>query len=326
MSNAGRSRNRPAKDEQARERALKAYEYDMRKEIQRKRNADSLFHLTRPQIVEEEALYMELKKMEQTERRYRGEREDLMRRVNGLESGVLWPSAAVGPTGGGGMEGNRVFGNGVAVGIGAQRARDGTLVGIDKQLKKRKRGDEPDAGQGQEMEAPETPHPAAPEDDPEFDRRNNIYRLPAAGAASSTTRTLHQSAFLRSTKLAQPRSTTSALSTSRITELLEQHGVSANRLLMPMRHNLEAYEALLGTCAMLVDVKRMTDRAEQEVRVLKMQKETGFGGLGMGVGTAGVGSMLPPPVPPPGDTAAGSGPTDGTAYNKPADLLWRIIV
>jgi hypothetical protein len=100
------------------------------KEIQRKRNADALFHLTRPQIIEEEALYMELKKMEQTERRYRGEREDLMRRVNGLESGVLWPSASV--PGGPGTEGNRVFGNGMAVGIGAQRARDGTVVGVDK--------------------------------------------------------------------------------------------------------------------------------------------------------------------------------------------------
>ncbi|KAJ9123027.1 hypothetical protein QFC22_001216 [Naganishia vaughanmartiniae] len=307
-------RNRPAKDEQARERALKAYEYDMRKEVQRKRNADALFHLTRPQIIEEEALYMELKKMEQTERRYRGEREDLMRRVNGLESGVLWPSASV--PGGTGMEGNRVFGNGMAVGIGAQRARDGTVVGVDK-LKKRKRGDEPDVAQAQDVEVLEQ-QPAAPEDDPEFDRRNNIYRLPSSGAASSSTRTLYQPAFLRSTKLAQPRSTSSALSTSRINELLEQHGVSPSRLLMPTRHNLEAYEALLGTCAMLVDVKRMVDRAEQEVRVLRMQKDTGYGGLGMSIGTgvgmvAPAGSMPPPPVPVPSE-AAGMGET--TAANN----------
>ena len=68
--------------------------------------------------------------MEQTEHRYRGEREVLMRRVNGLESGVLWPSALV--PGGTGLDGNRVFGNGVAVGIGAQRARDGTVLGVDK--------------------------------------------------------------------------------------------------------------------------------------------------------------------------------------------------
>lgn len=77
---------------------------------------------------------------------------------------------------------------------------------------------------------------------------------------------------------------------------------------MPTRHNLEAYEALLGTCAMLVDVKRMVDRAEQEVRVLRMQKDTGYGGLGMGLGTGmgmvtTAGSMPPPPVPTPTDQA-----------------------
>lgn len=71
---------------------------------------------------------MEMKKIEQTERRYRAEREDLLRRVNGLDSGVLWPSAP-GPSG---NEGNRVFGNGASVGIGSQRARDGTVVGADK--------------------------------------------------------------------------------------------------------------------------------------------------------------------------------------------------
>lgn len=69
-----------------------------------------------------------MKKIEQTERRYRAEREDLLRRVNGLDSGVLWPSAP-GPSG---NEGNRVFGNGASVGIGSQRARDGTVVGADK--------------------------------------------------------------------------------------------------------------------------------------------------------------------------------------------------
>lgn len=35
------------------------------------------------------------------------------------------------------------------------------------QLKKRKRGDEPDIGQAQEVDVPEQ-QPAAPEDDPEF--------------------------------------------------------------------------------------------------------------------------------------------------------------
>ncbi|GHJ86311.1 hypothetical protein NliqN6_2713 [Naganishia liquefaciens] len=300
-------RNRPAKDEAARERSLKGFEYDIRKEIQRKRHADSLFHLTRPEIQEQEALYMELKKMEQTERRYQAERDDLLRRINGLESGVVWPSAP-GPSG---SEGNRVFGNGTSVGIGQARARDGTVIGGDK-LKKRKRGDE--ALEMQEPEQTALP-PDAPEDDPDFDRRNNIYRPPAPGgpnAPANPVRSMHQPAFLRSTKLAQPRST-AQLTTAKINALLESLGVSASRLIMPTRENLERYEALLTACGSLVDMKRMVDRAEQELRVLKLQKETGVGAGQVGTAVENsltYGSMAPPPLPLPTD---GQGARAGSA-------------
>lgn len=164
--------------------------------------------------------------------------------------------------------------------------------------------------------------PDVPEDDPEFgmsgpaygcvsadspiDRRNNIYRLPVPGgpnAPANPVRSMHQPAFLRSTKLAQPRST-SQLTTAKITTLLESLGVSASRLIMPTRENLERYEALLTACGALVDVKRMVDRAEQEVRVLKLQKESGVGAAPMGTAvdtSLTYGAMAPPPVPLPTD-------------------------
>jgi hypothetical protein len=110
---------------------------------------------------------------------------------------------------------------------------------------------------------------------------------------------MHQPAFLRSTKLAQPR-TTSQLTTGKITTLLESLGVSSSRLIMPTRENLERYEALLTACGSLVDVKRMVDRAEQEVRVLKLQKESGVAGAATGTAvemTSTWGAMAPPPVP-----------------------------
>jgi DNA methyltransferase 1-associated protein 1 len=48
-----------------------------------------LFHLTAAEIAEEEALYVEIKRMEQNERRYRADRDDLMRTVVGLDSGLI---------------------------------------------------------------------------------------------------------------------------------------------------------------------------------------------------------------------------------------------
>ena len=45
--------------------------------------------MTAAEIAEEEALYVEIKKMEQNERRYRADRDDLMRTVMGLDSGLV---------------------------------------------------------------------------------------------------------------------------------------------------------------------------------------------------------------------------------------------
>jgi hypothetical protein len=45
--------------------------------------------LTPEQIAEEEALYVECKRMEQQEKTFRADREDLMKMLAGFESGLL---------------------------------------------------------------------------------------------------------------------------------------------------------------------------------------------------------------------------------------------
>ena len=59
------------------------------REIKRKHYASELFHLTTAEIAEEEALYIEIKRLEQNEMRYRADRDDLMRTVMGLDSGFF---------------------------------------------------------------------------------------------------------------------------------------------------------------------------------------------------------------------------------------------
>lgn len=127
-------RARPSADESVKEKLLRAHEFDKGREIARKRQADSLFHLTKAQIQEEEALYVELKKMEAIEKRYKVEREELMKVVGGLESGVFKPTGEALPLGPNGEvvkqgQGNRVFSNGAAFGVGVNRTVDGMLVG-----------------------------------------------------------------------------------------------------------------------------------------------------------------------------------------------------
>lgn len=59
------------------------------REVKRKQYASELYHLTAAEIAEEEALYIEVKRLQQIERRYRSDRDDLMRTVMGLDSGLV---------------------------------------------------------------------------------------------------------------------------------------------------------------------------------------------------------------------------------------------
>ena len=58
------------------------------REITRKKYIVSLENRTPEQIAEEEALYVELKRLEQNERKFAKEREDLLRLLAGVESGL----------------------------------------------------------------------------------------------------------------------------------------------------------------------------------------------------------------------------------------------
>lgn len=95
-------RTRTATDPQAQQQMIQAHSFDRGtslgsevivetsgRETRRKQYASELFHLTAAEIAEEEALYVELQRMEQNARRYRAERDELMRTVMGLDSGLI---------------------------------------------------------------------------------------------------------------------------------------------------------------------------------------------------------------------------------------------
>ena len=65
-----------------------AYTVFTERELTRKQYLRSLESRTPEQIAEEEALYLELKRLEQTERQFKKDREDLLRTLLGIESGL----------------------------------------------------------------------------------------------------------------------------------------------------------------------------------------------------------------------------------------------
>ncbi|WRT70798.1 uncharacterized protein IL334_007797 [Kwoniella shivajii] len=143
--------------------------------------ASELFHLTAAEIAEEEALYIEIKRMEQNERRYRADRDDLMRTVMGLDSGL----------------------------VEFNQSNVETIFGIDKPV------------------------------------------------------------HLRSTKIPLPKPNASI----RISELLNELGISAHKLVMPTRGNIEIFDSLLQAAGALIDMKRQVDRVEQELRTVTAQRQ-----------------------------------------------------
>jgi DNA methyltransferase 1-associated protein 1 len=61
---------------------------DLEREITRKGYVASLETRTQAEIAEEEALYVELKRLEQNERRFKRDRDELLRTLLGIESGL----------------------------------------------------------------------------------------------------------------------------------------------------------------------------------------------------------------------------------------------
>jgi DNA methyltransferase 1-associated protein 1 len=82
-------RNRPwAGDEPAKSQLLNSYQFDKEREMMRKNYIASLEDRTPDEIAEEEALFVELKRLEQNERKFRKERDDLLRTLLGVDSGL----------------------------------------------------------------------------------------------------------------------------------------------------------------------------------------------------------------------------------------------
>ncbi|KAF8476508.1 hypothetical protein JB92DRAFT_2769952 [Gautieria morchelliformis] len=239
-------RNRPwTGDESAKNSLLHSYEFDKEREKTRKMYVASLFARTPEQIAEEEGLYIEIKRLEQTERRFAKEREELMRTVAGIESGlnVHQPD---------------------------EEAFSGLFI---DPRPKTKRGDGMDE---------ESPTSAGPSSGPARkvvsakqaaeDALHCITRGETVSSTAPSTKTAHVPAHLRSTKLPTPKASIAP----KVTTLLGELGISPMRLVMPTKDNIQYLEGLLDAAGVLIDTKKSVDRINQEIRT--QQKLLGLGG------------------------------------------------
>ncbi|KAI0307021.1 hypothetical protein B0F90DRAFT_1807729 [Multifurca ochricompacta] len=82
-------RNRPwAGDEASKSQLVSSFQFDKEREVMRKKYLLSLENRTPKDLAEEEALYIELKRLEQNEKRFKQDRERLLRTLLGVDSGL----------------------------------------------------------------------------------------------------------------------------------------------------------------------------------------------------------------------------------------------
>ncbi|KAJ6628801.1 hypothetical protein B0H10DRAFT_1777446 [Mycena sp. CBHHK59/15] len=228
-------RNRPwAGDENSKALLMSGFQFDKEREVLRKKYVASLENRTPEQIAEEEALYMEIKRLEQNERRFKRERDDLLLTIAGIDSGL--PDVV----------------------------EDESLLGgltIDVKHKKKGRND---------TDSPSTPLLTAPivrrpqtAKNAAYDLQHCITRTDVP--QTTATKAAHQPAYLRSFKLPFPKSAVAQKVTQALTEL----GIAHTRLVMPTQNNLMLLDSVLDATTSLVETKKVVDKVEYEIQVLK---------------------------------------------------------
>lgn len=116
------------------------------------------------------------------------------------------------------------------------------------------------------------------------DATHCIHRTDVPTSTTTGTKAAHTGVYLRSYKLPQPK----APSAARVAQVLGELGISHTRLVMPTRDNCAQLENLLDAATALVETKKVVDKVEQDIRIMKArlgeQEPGGEDGAEMGDG------------------------------------------
>ncbi|KZV80551.1 hypothetical protein EXIGLDRAFT_629969 [Exidia glandulosa HHB12029] len=248
-------RHRPAAElgdisEATRQELVQAYSYDRDRELTRKNYVAGLLARTPEQIAEEEMLFLLCKRLEQTERRFAREREDLLRNLAGIDSGL--PNLPVD---------DEPF-----TALGALPAQSGGAPSASNKRKRKSEAADLDSPSGTPPVAKKinmARHAVAVDDE-----KHCIIRTDGGSLTVPTTKAAHHPVFLRSSRIPQPKSTNA----TKIQAALVELGINFTKLVMPTRDTLANLETLFEAAGQLVEAKRALDKIEHEIRVLKAKK------------------------------------------------------
>ncbi|EST10111.1 SWR1-complex protein 4/DNA methyltransferase 1-associated protein 1 [Kalmanozyma brasiliensis GHG001] len=295
-------------DVETRQLLLSTYAFDKQREVERKKAVARLYTRTPEQLAEEEALYVEIRRIEQNEAKYASEREELLRLLGGWESLPSSSPHAVAAAG---------------AGIASSVGEDDAAKGRAGASKKRKLQVAEEGTPGAE-DAPATTRPSATLTSKQraemrqaqFDEMQCIVRFASSASATvdntgaitgaavlpgtsattaasaigstrppyahlvgtastlppTTTNPSNPSsghgAYLRSSRMLAPRPNL-VLRTTQV--LAESEPPVGPRLIFPTAKNVEKWENLMGAVTTSLEMRKQLERVNAELRIAKQR-------------------------------------------------------
>ncbi len=205
-------------------------------------------------------MYLELEKLKENERRFKKDRDELLRTLCGIESGL--PDIHVDEDGlaGAAFETKRKK-KGVVGSVEPQTPvtpSANTVISLPQPQPKKTSAKSAAYG------ASSTTHFPNLEPTVVVDALHCIVRT-EVDQTSSSTKAAHVPVHLRSYKVAQPK----AALAPRVSQLLGELGISHTRLVMPTRDNLAKFAALIDAAQQLVEIKKAVDKHDQDIQTTK---------------------------------------------------------
>lgn len=230
--------------------------FDKEQEVLRKRMAERQFFRTPQQIQEEERLLAELKRIVSCQEKMAVDRRDLFQRLSFPQTtGTI--AAYTGSQ-------------------GLTHLRDMMVSNSDKNKKRKSIAMAAQTTEASQQSTAATPNdrnasgPAAQRDGPT--NKRNVRRL--SEEEEKVYGVTRHERLSSGVKLRSSMITTNpkGVSAQKVTQALQQLGI-APRLTMPTTKTIRKYEELQTSVGVLLDAKKLLDKVEQELRVLKAQQE-----------------------------------------------------
>ncbi|WAR53570.1 hypothetical protein PtB15_3B78 [Puccinia triticina] len=283
-------------DDPNKKQLIQSYHFDKQKEAERKKHVKSLLNRTPAQLQEEEFVYIETRRLEQNLLKRIKNRDELMKVIGGFQHQILnemkfWPIVEPSPTT---LQLSRLaISNSINSHSHSATNPSGLTQSSHPSQSDKRRARRDDVlddtpictssggalGSNEHEMNVDRPKAIDPLEQIEHDKKHCIYRLDSQSLPGSTGGSTghHRTVGLRSARITLPKTVAASTRLSTVMAELQIPSLLSylpKPLIMPTREIVESYERLIQATNQLVDLKRLVDRVDTDLKTHRKKKDT----------------------------------------------------